>query len=110
MRTARFEIFKVIAGLANTRSGGTSTRMFLPACAAAALAQMACAAGSFERGVFRSSQVAYRIGDPPRDWKPIRVEGANLAFHDQSGGSILVNAMCGAEHIDDVPLDVLVNQ
>ncbi len=70
----------------------------------------ACSAGSYARGVYHDPRVTYRIGDLPPGWRQLLVRDADLVFKHGEGGAILINAMCGSDHIDDVPLDVLVNQ
>jgi hypothetical protein len=70
----------------------------------------ACSGGAYQRGVFREGDLRYRIGDLPTQWKRVQIEDADLTFRHSDGGAILVNALCGQDHIDDVPLDVLVNQ
>lgn len=67
-----------------------------------------CATSSFEGDVYRDAETAYRVGPLGRRWHRVGLSGSNLAFRDDSGGSILVNALC--EGIKDVPLDVLTNQ
>jgi hypothetical protein len=76
------------------------------------LAIPCCAGGHFETGaeggVYRDGQTAYRVGPLDRSWHRFGLSGGDLAFRDDSGGSILANAFC--EGIKDVPLDVLTNQ
>jgi hypothetical protein len=73
-----------------------------------ALLLSACAGARFENGVFRNGETAYRIGTLDSAWTRVSLSGANLAFRNAAGGSILINATC--EGISDVPLDVLANQ
>lgn len=63
---------------------------------------------SFDDGVFRSGNVAVRVGPVPPGWRRIRVDGADLAYRDDArGGSTLFNVRCGRD--DDAPLEVLTD-
>jgi hypothetical protein len=68
----------------------------------------ACATASFEQNVYRDSQTTYRIGLLDGRWHRFDLSGADLAFRDDTGGSIVTNALC--EGIKDVSLDVLTHQ
>jgi hypothetical protein len=70
----------------------------------------ACAQGAYERGVYAQGKMRYKLGELPATWQRVQVEDANLTFRNKNGGAILVNSLCGSDHIDDVPLDVLLNQ
>jgi hypothetical protein len=62
-----------------------------------------------EAGVYREGPVAFRIGDVPTDWHPVRVEGATLAFRDEPHlASILLDGRCYRKD-DDVPLVALTD-
>lgn len=70
----------------------------------------ACAGATFQGSTFKNGLTQYRIGELSADWRRIDVGDANLAFRHREGGTLLANSMCGADHIEDVPLDVLTNQ
>jgi hypothetical protein len=75
------------------------------------LASIACAgaAPSFEGGVYHGRGVAFGLGEVPSAWHRIDVDDASLAFTDDHGSSVLVNARCNLRS-DDVPLVALTNQ
>jgi len=85
---------------------GVFLRLFIFSCCLSACA----ASGAYERGVYSQGKLRYKIGDLPSGWSRVHVEDANLTFRHKDGGAILVNALCGSDNIDDVPLDVLINQ
>jgi hypothetical protein len=87
---------------------GAQRRSLLPIGVLAVCAILGCATGSFEGSVFRDSETAYRVGPLDPRWHRFDLSDANLAFHDDAGGTILANAFCS--DISDVPLDVLTNQ
>ena len=64
--------------------------------------------GSFEGNVYRQGPIAFRVPDPPATWRRIDVRDASLAFRDDAGGSVLVNARCLAAD-DRTPLVALTN-
>jgi hypothetical protein len=66
-------------------------------------------APTFEGNVFRAQGVAFRVGDIPPEWHRVDVDGTVLAFRDDHGSSVLVNARCQLRS-DDVPLVALTNQ
>src|SRR5271156_5972665 len=62
-----------------------------------------------EAGVYREGPIAFRIGDVPAEWHPVRVEGAPLAFRDEPHlASILLDGRCYRKD-DDVPLVALTD-
>lgn len=66
------------------------------------------ASRTFEGGVFRDGNIAFRVEEPPSAWKRIEMKGASLAFRDdERGATILVNARCGID--GDTPLIALTN-
>jgi len=68
------------------------------------------AAPTFEGGVYRAPGVAFGVGEVPSSWHRVDVEDPDsLAFHDDVGSSVLVNARCNLR-ADDVPLVALTNQ
>ncbi|MFZ5895853.1 MAG: hypothetical protein ACOY0T_32655 [Myxococcota bacterium] len=68
-----------------------------------------CGGPSFDGRVYRSSEIAFRVGPVPRTWRSIEVEGAALAFRDDpSGATVAVNGRCGVDG-DDVPLAALTH-
>lgn len=74
-------------------------------------AMMGCAADPprLEAGVYRDGPLAFRIGDVPSTWRPVRVEGATLAFRDDPHlASILLDGRCNRKD-DDVPLVALTD-
>jgi hypothetical protein len=85
-----------------------SPRRALLAAALLGTATAGCASGSFEGGVYRQGEIAYRVGALGFAWRRVRVEGGQLAFHHDKGGTISAIATCaGPDH--DAPLDVLTN-
>jgi hypothetical protein len=65
-------------------------------------------ARTFDDGVFRKGAVAVRVGPVPAGWRPLRVDGADLAFRDdERSGSVLFDVRCGRD--DDAPLSVLTD-
>jgi len=76
-----------------------------------ALAAAGCngAAKTYDAGVYRSGNVAFRVGPTPKSWQRIEVNDASLAFRDDAReASILVNGRCGQKD-DDTPLPALTN-
>jgi len=60
-----------------------------------------------EGGVYRSGDVAFRVGEPPATWRAIDVEQATMAWRDEAHrASILLDARCRRKD-DDVPLQAL---
>lgn len=65
------------------------------------------AAMRFDGSVYRSDQLAFRVGPIPASWRRLEVNGAALAFRDDAAeASVLVNGRC---HVpgDDAPLAAL---
>jgi hypothetical protein len=67
------------------------------------------AAPRLEAGVYRQGDIAFRVGDIPPTWRPVHVEGATLAYRDETHrASILLDARCYRKD-DDVPLLALTD-
>ena len=66
-----------------------------------------CGSASFEQGVYDDGIVRYRIGPRPSGWQRVKVGDNDLAFFDQSLGTIAVNSTC--EDYEDVPERALMN-
>jgi hypothetical protein len=65
-----------------------------------------CRRVAFEDSVFSKPQVSYRIGELPKHWQRVFVEGNDLAFSEiDTGRAISINSTC--EGHDDPPLPVL---
>jgi hypothetical protein len=71
---------------------------------------MACAHGdAFDGSVLRKGDIAVHLGPVAPNWRQIDVDGADLAFHDESrGASALLDVRCGRRD-DDAPLSVLTD-
>jgi hypothetical protein len=70
----------------------------------------ACSGSTFQGGVYRSADVAFRVGNLPPGYRPVDAGKGRLAFRDdETMTTILVNARCGHAD-DDVPLIALTNQ
>lgn len=68
-----------------------------------------CGGAQFDGTLYRSEQVAFRLGPVPARWSRLEHSEARLAFRDaEANASILVNARCGAS-AEDVPLLALTN-
>jgi hypothetical protein len=69
----------------------------------------ACGGGSFDAGVYRDEEAAFRVGPLPAGWERVDLDGQNdLAFHHDGLGAILqVNASCNPSL--DIPLVALTN-
>lgn len=68
-----------------------------------------CGASAFDGSVYRDGDIAFRVGKRPETWRAIQVEGALLAFRDESSSAtIAVNGRCGLDG-DDVPLRALTH-
>jgi hypothetical protein len=81
--------------------GGFQTVLAALACA---LLVVGCASSGFDGHVYHDEDMRFRVGPIPSAWRPIEVEGARLAFRDDSGNStVAVNARCKVDG-DDVPL------
>lgn len=68
-----------------------------------------CGGSAFNGSVYRDDDVAFRVGPMPDTWRTIQVEGARLAFRDESANAtVAVNGRCGLDG-DDVPLRALTH-
>jgi hypothetical protein len=83
-------------------------RLLALAFAVSGCAVSGCAvSASFEAGVFRDRQVAFRLPTTPSEWRPIHVSDADIAFRDDPHeASVLINARCIPED-GDAPLSSL---
>lgn len=73
------------------------------------LGVLSCGGPSFDGRIYRNDDMAFRIGSLPPSWREIRVDGALLAFRDESAqATIAVNGRCGVDG-DDVPLSALTH-
>ncbi len=79
-------------------------------CAGAAFLLLSgCGATAFDGHVFRQGDIAFRVGPVPPAWHPIDVDGALLAFRDDTDtATIAINGRCGLDG-DDVPLEALTH-
>lgn len=67
---------------------------------------MGCRRVSFEDSVLSKPEVRYRVGELPKYWRRVWLEGNDLAFSEEGTGRALsVNATCKGH--DDPPLPVL---
>jgi hypothetical protein len=72
-------------------------------------ALVGCGGSSFDGHVFRRGDLAFRVGPIPASWHAIEVEGALLAFRDDTdAATIALNGRCGLDG-DDVPLEALTH-
>jgi hypothetical protein len=70
---------------------------------------VACGGPSFDGRVFRSGDLAFRVGPVPPNWRAIEATGALLAFRDDAAAAtVAVNGRCGLDG-DDVPLEALTH-
>jgi hypothetical protein len=70
---------------------------------------VSCGGPSFDGHVYRSGDVAFRVGPVPRSWRAIEATGALLAFRDDEAvATVAVNGRCGLDG-DDVPLGALTH-
>ena len=70
---------------------------------------VACASSSFDGQVYRSGDLAFRVGPVPSSWRSIEATGALLAFRDDDASStVALNGRCGLDG-DDVPLEALTH-
>jgi hypothetical protein len=75
------------------------------------LAAIACgsAAPHLDAGAYRAGPIAFRVGDVPAGWRAVQVEGATLAYRDETHlASILLDGRCYRKD-DDVPLLALTD-
>lgn len=64
----------------------------------------ACASAGFDGHVYHDDDVRFRVGPIPSSWRRLELEGARLAFRDDSANAtVAVNGRCGLDG-DDVPL------
>ena len=69
----------------------------------------ACASSGLDGQVYRSDDLAFRVGPIPAGWRDVTVDGALLAFRDDTASaSVQVNGRCGLDG-DDVPLEALTH-
>ena len=69
----------------------------------------ACGGPSFDGQVFRSGDLAFRVGPVPESWHPIEATGALLAYRDdRTPATVALNGRCGLDG-DDVPLEALTH-
>jgi hypothetical protein len=70
---------------------------------------IACGGPVLEGNVYRSDDIAFRLGPRPSEWRAIDVDGALLSFRDDpASATIAVNGRCGVDG-DDVPLKALTH-
>jgi hypothetical protein len=70
---------------------------------------VACGGSSFDGQVYRSGDIAFRIGPVPGSWHRIEATGALLAFRDDAApATVALNGRCGLDG-DDVPLEALTH-
>ncbi|HMJ16471.1 MAG TPA: hypothetical protein VK524_33890 [Polyangiaceae bacterium] len=70
---------------------------------------LSCASTSFDGQIYRSDELAFRVGPRPADWRPIDSDSALLAFRDDThAATVAVNGRCGKDG-DDVPLQALTH-
>jgi hypothetical protein len=80
-----------------------------PALLSLLLFVVACASSSFDGQVYRSGDLAFRVGPVPSSWRSIEATGALLAFRDDDASStVALNGRCGLDG-DDVPLEALTH-
>jgi hypothetical protein len=69
----------------------------------------ACAGPSFQGGVYRTDDLAFRLGEIPPGYGSVDAGNGRLAFRDERlRTTVLVNARCKMDG-DDVPLVALTN-
>jgi hypothetical protein len=82
---------------------------FLPAFIVLCGALGACAGQRFDGTVYREGDLAFRVGPVPQSWHAVEVEGALIAYRDESGGAtVALSGRCGLDG-DDVPLSALTH-
>lgn len=73
------------------------------------IAITACGGPTFDGQVFRSGDLAFRVGPVPSSWRSIEATGALLAFRDDdASATVALNGRCGLDG-DDVPLEALTH-
>jgi len=74
-----------------------------------AFAVSACGGSSFDGHVFQNGDLAFRVGQVPREWHVIEATGSVLAFRDDAAPAyVAVGGRCGKDG-DDVPLEALTH-
>jgi len=72
------------------------------------LVMAGCRTAGFQDGVFAKPGVRYALTPPSEGWKPVAVEGNDLAwFSTSSDHSLAVDSTCSQG--EDAPLEVLTN-
>jgi hypothetical protein len=75
----------------------------------AVLVALGCGGSNFDGHVFRSGDLAFRVGPTPPAWRSIDADGALIAFRDdQEEATVALNGRCGLDG-DDVPLESLTH-
>ncbi len=97
------------AGVLTSPRNMTARFLALGLLAWALAATPGCGGPTFDGKVYRSNEIAFRIGPVPKTWRSIEVEGAALSFRDDSNNAtVAVNGRCGVDG-DDVPLAALTH-
>lgn len=102
-------VVAALAGRAVARVGGWAERVRgWVVMTGGVVAIAACAGGaSFEAGVLHKGDLTVRVGPVPAAWRPVHIDGADLAWRDDSrGGSALFDVRCSGKD-EDAPLSVL---
>ena len=90
-------------------SHGNRIYVVLAATVLAALCTIGCAGASFDGHLYRSEDLAFRLGPIPAHWKQMQIQGARVAFRDDPDGAVVsVAGRCGKDG-DDVPLIALTH-
>jgi hypothetical protein len=76
---------------------------------ALAVTALSCGASrSFDGSVYRSAELAFRVGPIPSSWHRLEVNDAAMAFRDEAApATVLVNGRCDVAS-DDAPLAALM--
>lgn len=70
---------------------------------------VACSSSQFDGAVYRSDDMAFRVGPIPSDWRRIEAANTLLAFRDDRDAStVALSGRCGKDG-DDVPLTALTH-
>ena len=68
-----------------------------------------CGGPQFDGQIYRSGELAFRVGPVPSSWRRIDAENTLLAFRDDtSGATVALAGRCGKDG-DDVPLTALTH-
>jgi hypothetical protein len=87
---------------ASKRSGSWSRVVVWLACTLSG-----CATNQFDGQVFRSGEIAFRVGPVPGSWRQVSIDDSALAFRDDAAGTtVAINGRCGKD-AEDVPLAAL---